>query len=69
MTPDWRSWAARARTWSPDLERSKNSCAATLPIQPDRAWEDLQRRLRETPQIQLCQACSVIIKKTQGCKK
>ena len=23
------------------LERPENSCAATLPIQPDRAWEDL----------------------------
>ncbi|XP_029493714.2 phosphatidylinositol transfer protein beta isoform isoform X1 [Oncorhynchus nerka] len=41
-----------------------NSCAATLPIQPDRALEDLQRRMGETPQIQVCQACSVIPKKT-----
>jgi hypothetical protein len=34
------------------LERPENSCAAMLPIQPVRAWEDLQRRM--------CQACSVI---------
>ena len=25
------------------LERPEHSCAATLPIQPDRAWENLQR--------------------------
>ena len=41
------------------LERPENSCAATLPIQPDSAWEDQQRRMGETPQIQVCQACSV----------
>ena len=29
--------------------------------------EDLQRRMGETPQIQVCQTCSVIPKKTQGC--
>jgi hypothetical protein len=49
------------------LERPENSCAATLPLQPDRAWEDLQRTMGETPQIQVCQACSVILKKTQCC--
>jgi hypothetical protein len=27
----------------------------------------MQRRMRETPQIQVCQACSVIPKKTRGC--
>ena len=48
-------------------ERPGNSCAATIPIQPDRDWEDLQRRMRETPQIQVCQACSIIPKKTQDC--
>jgi hypothetical protein len=37
------------------LERPENSCAATLLIQPDRAWEDLQRRMGEIPQIQVCQ--------------
>jgi hypothetical protein len=48
----------------PDLNRikhpwrPKNSCAATLPIQPDRTSEDLQRRMGETPQIQVYQACS-----------
>jgi hypothetical protein len=39
----------------------------TVPIQPDRAWEDLPRILGETPQMQVFQACSVIPKKTQGC--
>jgi hypothetical protein len=46
------------------LERPEISWAATLLIQPDRAWEDLQRRMCETPQIQVCQASSVIPKKT-----
>jgi hypothetical protein len=32
-------------------ESPENSCAATLPIQPDRDWENLQRRMGETPQI------------------
>ena len=49
------------------LERPENSYAATLPIQPDRAWLNLQRRMGETPQIQVCQACSVIPKLTQKC--
>ena len=32
------------------LERLENSCAATLPIQPDRALEDLQRQIcRDAP--------------------
>jgi hypothetical protein len=31
------------------LERHENSCAATLSLQPDRAQEDLQRRMGETP--------------------
>ena len=35
-------------------------------FQPDRAWEDLQRRMRETPLIQVCQASSVIPKNTWG---
>ena len=38
------------------LERPENICAAKIPVQPDRAWEDLQRRMGETPQIQVCQA-------------
>ena len=46
-----------------------NSCATTLPIQPDRAWENLLRRLGQTPQIQVCQACSIMPKKTQGCNR
>ena len=51
------------------LERPENSCAATLSIQPDGAWEILQSRMGETPQIQVCQACSVIPNKTQGCNR
>uniref|UniRef100_A0AAZ3S2G1 Transposase n=1 Tax=Oncorhynchus tshawytscha TaxID=74940 RepID=A0AAZ3S2G1_ONCTS len=51
------------------LEKLENSCAATLPIHPDRAREDLQRNLEETPQIQVCQACRVIPKKTRGCNR
>ena len=51
------------------LERPENSCAATLPIQPDRAWEDLQRRMGEALQIQVFPACSVIPKKTQCCNR
>jgi hypothetical protein len=49
------------------LERPENSYAVTLSIQLDSAWEALQRRMGETPQIQVCQACSVIPKKTWGC--
>ncbi|XP_055751982.1 glucuronokinase with putative uridyl pyrophosphorylase isoform X2 [Salvelinus fontinalis] len=51
------------------MERPETSCAGMLPIQPDRAREDLQRRMGETPQIQVCQACSVIPKKTRGCNR
>ena len=49
------------------LERPENCCASMLPIQPDRAWEDLQKRMGETSQIHVCHACSVIPRKTQGC--
>ena len=66
-------WVAQPETGlEPDrtsLERPENSCGATLPFQPDRSWEDLQRRMGETPQIQVCQACSVIPKKTWGCNR
>jgi uncharacterized paraquat-inducible protein A len=57
---------------SPDLNpmehlwRHENSYAATLPIQPDIGWEDMQR-MGETPQIKVCQACRVIPKRTRGC--
>ena len=51
------------------LDRPENSCAATLPIQPDRVWEHLQRRMGEAPQIQVYQTCSVIPKKTPGCNR
>ena len=43
-------WPSQSPDLNPSLERPENSCAATLPIQPDRAWEDLQRRMGETPQ-------------------
>ena len=36
-------------------------------IQPD--WADLQRRMGETPRIQVCQACSIIPKKSRGCHR
>jgi hypothetical protein len=45
-------------------ERPENSCAAMLPIKPDSTWEDLQRIMGETLQMQVCQACSVIHKKS-----
>jgi hypothetical protein len=48
------------------LERPENSCVVTPLLQPDRVWEDLQRKMRETPQIQVCQTCSVIPKNNQG---
>jgi hypothetical protein len=51
------------------LERPEISCTVLWAIQPDRAWEDLQRRMGETPQIQVCQACSIIPKKTWGCNR
>ena len=34
-----------------------------MSIQPDKAWEDLQRRMTENPQIQVCKACRIILKK------
>jgi hypothetical protein len=51
---------------SPDLNpikqlwRPENSCAATLPIQPDRAWEDLQRRMGKRLFLLLPSPCSSI---------
>ena len=53
----------RTSDWGEGLP--SNSYASKLPFQPDRAWEDLQRKMGETPQIQVCQACSVIPKKTR----
>ena len=67
----WMSFSGPARaeleTNRTSLERPENRCAETLPIQPDRTSEDLQRGIVETPQIQVCQACSIIPKKTRGC--
>ena len=55
-------WTSFWMSLSPDINP-----AATLPIQPDIAWEDLQRKTGGSLQIQVCQACSVIPEKTQGC--
>jgi hypothetical protein len=60
------SWQVSVCPDLPFLERPENSCSATLPIQPDRTWGDLQKRMGETPQILVCHACSVIPKKTRG---
>ena len=64
----WKSLSgpARAQPWTRSY-MSGDSCAVTLHIQPDRAWEDLQRKMGETPLIQVCQDCSVIPKKPQAC--
>ena len=60
---------------SPDLNpirhlrrEPEKGCPLTVPIQPDRAWENLPRRMAENPQIQVCKACRVIPKKTRGCE-
>jgi hypothetical protein len=37
------------------------------PIQGDGVREDLQRRMWETPQKHVCQACIIIPKKTRDC--
>ena len=58
------SGPAIGRTWT-QFNISGDSCAVTLPIQPDRVWEDLERRMGKTPQIQVYQVC-IIPKKTQG---
>ncbi len=34
------------------LERSDNGCLPTVPIQSDRVWDDLQRRMTQNPLIQ-----------------
>ena len=62
-TSRWMSLCGPARAWS------ENNCEATLPIQPERAWQDLQKSIGETPPKQVCQACSVIPKKTKGCNR
>ena len=36
---------------SPSLNPIENGCPSTVPIQPDRALEDLQRIMAENPQI------------------
>ena len=72
-TSPWLSLSGPEPGLEPDLtflERYEHLCAATLPIQPDTAWENLQRRMGETPQIQVCHACSVgMPKKTRGCNR
>jgi hypothetical protein len=54
-------WVAQPETglesYLTSLERPENSCPAMLPIQPDRACEDLQRWMGR----------NVIPNNTQGC--
>ena len=66
-------WARQPEPWlepnRTSLERPRNGCWPMATIQPDRAWEDLQRTMAENPQIQVCKACCVIPKKTWGCNR
>ena len=59
------SGSARALTGTQTNISRENWNAWKDPIQPDRAWEDLQRRTAENPRIQACKACRVIPKKTR----
>ena len=62
---------------SPDLNPIENlwndlkidCCSPTLPIQLDRAWANLQGRMGENPQIQMCKADADITKKTRSCNR
>jgi len=36
-------------------------------IKPNRALVDLQKRMGENPQIQMCKSCGIIPKKTLNC--
>jgi hypothetical protein len=48
-----------------DLKIAEQQCSSSNLTE----LEDLQRRMGETPQIQVCQACSVLPKKTRGCNQ
>ena len=70
----WMSFggSARALTWTHSqspLERPENGSPSTVPTQPEEAWKDVQRRMAENPQIQVCKACRVIPKKTRCCNR
>ena len=49
------------------VERLDDCCSSTLLIQLDRAWANLQRRIGENLQIQMCKADADIPKKTRSC--
>ena len=49
------------------VERLEDCCSPMLPIQLDRASSNLQGRMRENPQIQMCTAGTNIPKKTRSC--
>ncbi len=49
------------------LEKPINGCPPMVPSQPDRAWDDLKRRMAKKKQMQMCKACCIIPKKTWGC--
>lgn len=52
---------------SPDLWLSENGCTSMLPIQPDWAWEVLQRTMGRSAQKSACQAYSIILRNTWSC--
>ncbi len=37
-------------------------CPPMVPSQPDRAWDDLKRRMAKNKQMQMCNACCIIPK-------
>lgn len=53
------SLLARALTWT------QSSISGEFGKMADGAWEDLQRRIAENPQISLCKACDIRPKKTR----
>ena len=52
------SGPATAQTWI--RLNISDGCTPTLPIQPDGAWEVLQRGMGKTVQRWVCQACGII---------
>ncbi len=49
------------------LEKPINGCPPMVSSQPDRAWDDLKRRMAKKKKMQICKACCIIPKKTWGC--
>ena len=66
-------WVTQPEPWlEPNwkcLERPENGCPPMVRIQPDRAWEDLQRRMAENPQIHVCKARRIILNKIWACSR